>query len=75
MVAISINAHRPHPASWPVQLGALAGPTVRELLLMYFDRFNPDILGLLEVIEDQAGLDEEKRRQLVDAYMDIVAEG
>jgi hypothetical protein len=50
-------------------------PTARELSLIYFDRFNQDILGLLEVIEDPAGFDEEKRRQLADAYMDIVAEG
>ena len=42
---------------------------------MYFDRFRPDILGLLEVAEDPSGFDEEKSFQLVDAYMDIVTEG
>ncbi|WP_168187940.1 hypothetical protein [Synechococcus sp. CB0101] len=50
-------------------------PTSRELSLMYFDRFRPEILGMLEVIEDPAGFDEEKRLQLVDAYMDIVTDG
>ncbi len=37
--------------------------------------FRPGILGLLEVIEDPAGFAEEKRLQLVDAYMDIVTNG
>ena len=50
-------------------------PTARELSLTYFDRFRPDILGLLEVIEDPAGFDEDQRLRLVDAYIDIVTDG
>lgn len=38
-------------------------PTARGLSLMYFDHFKPDILGLLEEIEDPAGFDQEERLQ------------
>ncbi len=36
--------------------------------------FKPDILGMLEMIEDPAGFDEEKRLRFVDTYMVIMTD-
>ena len=48
--------------------------TQRELSLIYFDRYQRDILQLLRVTDDPAGFSEDERVRFANMYIDFMSD-